>query len=103
MCYEARRVWHSATFSMTISSRSFVRHQSASAETLHDLAQPIVWEGIDAVIIATGHGVVVDQRIYDRFFGGLHDAAEERVHEIVGNRLHVMRHLIRTRDVRIRS
>ena len=55
------------------------------------------------MIIATSHRLVVDQRIHDRFFRGLHDAREKRIHEIIGNRLHVVRDLIRIRSIRIRS
>ncbi len=58
---------------------------------------------IDVMIVAARHGVVVDQRIHDRFFRGLHNADEERVHEIVGNCLYVVCDLIWIREVRIRS
>ena len=59
-------------------------------------------QGIDAIIIAAGHGVIVDQRIHDGFFSRLHHAGENRVHQIVGNCLHVMRDLIWICDIRIR-
>ena len=65
--------------------------------------QAIVRQSIDTMIVAAGHGVVVDQCIHNRFFRGLHDAREKRIHEIIGNCLHVMGDLIWIRDVRIRS
>ena len=42
--------------------------------------QPVVRERVYAMIIVAGHGMVVDQRIHDCFFGRLHHSCEERVH-----------------------
>ena len=67
------------------------------------LTQAIVRQSIDTMIVATGHGVVVDQCIRDSFLRSLHDAREKRIHEIIGNCLHVMGDLIWIRDVRVRS
>jgi hypothetical protein len=46
----------------------------------HKVTQPVVRERVYAMIIAAGHGMVVDQRIHDCLFRRLHDAREERVH-----------------------
>ena len=51
-----------------------------SPEMLYDFTQPVVRERFYAMIIAAGHGMVVDQRIHDCFFGRLHHSREERVH-----------------------
>ena len=67
------------------------------------LTQAIVRQSIDTMIVAAGHGVIVDQRIHDSFLRGLHGAREKRIHEIIGDCLHVMGDLIWIRDVRIRS
>jgi hypothetical protein len=66
-------------------------------------AEAIVRERINAMVIAAGHRLIVDQHIQNRFFGGLHNANEKRVHEIIGNCLHVMGDLIWVCDVRVRS
>jgi len=50
-----------------------------SPEMFHKVTQPVVRERVYAMIIAAGHGMVVDQRVNDRFFRRLHDAREERV------------------------
>ena len=75
----------------------------ASIILFEQLTQAIVRQSIDTMIIAADHGVIIDQRIHDRFFRGLHDAREKRIHEIIGNCLHVMGDLIWIRDVRICS
>src|SRR6266545_4544840 len=62
---------------------------------LHDLAQAIVRQRFDAMI--------VDQRVHDCFLGGLHDAGEKRVHEVIWNCLHVVCDLVRICGVWIRS
>jgi hypothetical protein len=51
-----------------------------SVNAFHELAQAIMRQRFDPMIIAASHGAVIDQRIYDRFFRGLHHAAQERVH-----------------------
>ncbi len=85
------------------SDASYVMALLAPIIFFQQLAHAIVRKRIDAMVVAARHGVVVDQRIHDRFFRGLHNADEERVHKIIGNCLHVVCHLIWIRDVRIRS
>ena len=55
------------------------------------------------MIVAASHTVIVHQRIYDRFLGGLHHTSENRIHEIVRDGLNRMCHRIRIGNVRIRS
>ena len=50
-----------------------------SVVTLDNFTQPVVRERVYAMIIAAGHGMVVDQRIHDCLFSRLHYAREERV------------------------
>ena len=85
------------------SDASYVMTLLAPIIFFQQLAHAIVRKRIDAMIVAARHGVVVEQRIHDRFFCGLHNADEERVHKIIGNCLHVMYDLIWICDVRIRS
>jgi len=56
------------------------REETTSPEMFHKVTQPVVRERVYAMIIAAGHGMVVDQRIHDCLFRRLHDAREERVH-----------------------
>src|SRR5437660_10573289 len=86
-------------------SESFAKlmKRASAVNALQDLAQLIVRQRFDAMIVASDHCLVMDQCIDDRFFGGLHHPREKRVHEIVGNRLHVMWDLIRVRGIWICS
>src|SRR2546430_324731 len=71
-------------------SESFAKQLMLSAEALHHFTQPIVRERFCAMIVAAGHGVVVDQGVHDCFFRSQHHAREERVHQIIGNCLDAM-------------
>ena len=51
-----------------------------SPETFHKVTQPVVRERLYAMIIAAGHGMVVDQCIDHCLFSRLRYAREERVH-----------------------
>ena len=55
------------------------------------------------MIVAARHRTIVDERIHNRFFRRLHNACEERVHQIIGNCLHVVRDLVGIRDIGVRS
>ena len=80
-----------------------LRHYTAfGAGALHELAQPIVRQRFDGMIVAAGHRLVVHQCIDDCFLGGLDHACEKRIHQIVRNCLNGERHLIWIRDIRIR-
>src|ERR1043166_9140987 len=61
---------------------------------LQDITQAIVRERFDAVIVPPDHGLVVDQRIDDRFLSRLHHGGEDRVEEIVRHSLDGVRRLI---------
>ena len=51
-----------------------------SAEALYQFLQAIVWQRVDLMIVAAGHGMIVHQRIDDRLFAGLHHPCEKRIH-----------------------
>ena len=54
------------------------------------------------MIIAAGHIAVIDERIHDRFFCGLHHAGKNRIEQIVRNRFDRMSEFIRIGDIWIR-
>ena len=66
-------------------------------------AHAIVRQSFDAMIVAAGHVVIVDERIDDRFLGRLHDRLKDRIEPIVGDCLNRMRELIGICGVRICS
>ena len=79
-----------------------VKGKDVSSSDL-DTAVSIMRQRIDMMIIAASHRVIIDQSIHYRFFSRLHNASKDGVHEIVRNRLHIVRNLIRSLNVRIRS
>ena len=58
----------------------FLRSTHDSVVFLQQFAQPIARQHIDAMVVAADHGMIVNQRVDNRFFGSLHYCREQRVH-----------------------
>ena len=54
------------------------------------------------MIVAAGHALIGDERIYDRFLGCLHDGSEDWIEAIVRNCFNRVRNLVGVGRVRIR-
>ncbi len=61
----------------------------------------IVRQSIDMMIVAPGHGMIVDQRVHHSLFCRFHHPGKNRVEQIIRNCLNGMRDLITVRDIPI--
>src|SRR5713101_2338209 len=70
---------------------------------VEQLAYASVRKRVDAVVVATCHRLIIDKRVDDRFFGGLHDSGEDLIHAVVGSCLDTMRQWLRIRRAGVRG
>ena len=69
---------------------------------LQQLANAIVGQRIDVMIVSAGHTSIVDERVDDRFFSSFNDTGEDRIHPVVRNGLNRTRDLIGICRARVR-
>ena len=60
---------------------------------LQELPHSIVRQRVDAVAVTSGHVLIVDQRIHDRFLDRLHGRFEDRIKPVVRHGLDSLRWL----------
>ena len=85
-------------------SRSVASRASSSRRAgyvfLQELPHSIVRQRVDAVAVTSGHVLIVDQRIHDRFLDRLHGRLEDRIKPVVRHGLDSLRRLFRIGRVR---